>query len=37
MGTILSAIFLNESGVIGVQIIAALALVCLGIIIVNKK
>lgn len=37
MGTVLSAIFLRESGVIGVQIILALALVSAGIIIVNKK
>ncbi len=37
MGTVLSAIFLNESGVIGMRIILALALVSAGIITVNKK
>lgn len=37
MGTLLSAIFLKESSVIGLQIIIALALVSAGIIIVNGK
>lgn len=37
MGTVLSAIFLKESSVIGAQIILALALVSAGIITVNRK
>lgn len=37
MGTVLSAWILDESGVLGVQIIAALVLVSLGIYIVNSK
>ncbi|MCD8048542.1 MAG: DMT family transporter [Clostridia bacterium] len=37
MGTILSAVILNESDVVGLQIILALCLVSCGIFVVNKK
>lgn len=37
MGTILSAVFLHEGDVLGAQVIAALALVCAGIVVVNGK